>query len=1190
MSVNNTSPTISVPVSIPINPAFSLNDVSAVLSTGSTKPPLQSQVVYQPISKVSINPMPAPTNSTPMGVQDNSSVKQTASTAPVSTGSTPVAPKQVITRLPNQITQPQKTFGKHQLPVRSVPALVSVLPHVIPRSTSAVNTVSTALLDPGGGGGGFPAKGVALQPASLPAAKQKFQAQHVLMAPGLRTPAPIKYSQFQPTTFGSVSFQLPNQHQTTTTLAVKPLQTGNRVQQPLVVRSIVPQPQGRPSIPLTVATTQEAPRRPSSVLHQPTTTISISVAARPNSQQEPIQLINATSRVSVTSAAGGKSVYQVSIASTSGVSPISAAAPKLARKVVTPRPATIVANNIINRTAPTSSASSSIATSVTSFTYSAPQSRLASIASITTSAVAKVFPQPPSVSGISAHVRTTEINQPATLVRHTQPSTVTANQPSSSGSSVIASVGASSRTVSSVMQPMIYMPQAPGISLSFPYHTPTATSYTSIGHGIRPALNISAPNQSAPIRLGSNLLVMEAPRPGTAQSNITAFTQGQKILQTVPATQTGGSDQPRMLPPNMASGQVPTGIQHVPNMSPKPAILRRPIRSDTSITKKLNFSSEPRVHDRASPIKTEQRLHSANSSDGGPNAYGSAKRYPHETTYSVTSNIKPALAGQVKPTVTSNGLGHSLKLQNSNTNIPFVKTEPGSMQQGHVTNSSVDEQKIGMEQSIQNVPFSIKTETVSGQRFQPTTTYHLQGNKQGQDGISAPHQVIHQPVSKVRQLQQRVTVTATPKIIPANQLQHGVNSPALPNNMQIRQVNSNTAMHYRAGELHQTSIHSESKLKLSDSAPAGTLKRGYDKITTIPLPRDDRLRSNLEQQNSHFIQNSAHVNLSNSAHEPLMGLSPRKKPRKQTHVVAEELPENMQMIDDEMSTDDADECEDEQPPPTTVCNTQENSKTGTSKGQNHLLSDLSSKPVVTTAVKPTTEYTDEDGVRYVVVRERPPINLLNGHRTRAVNNHFTHYSDVKVKEKKITFQDQCFDLNRMKGWKVKHLAIQLDELRTLDANALERIERVKNGLLQHCQTVLSTDVSPCEIGCKSPAQIISLPTSVATTTPTQARSFPTTFSKTFSSDKIGENSPLTPLERRASRIREEILKTEEMAQANIQRCNVMQEQLSELKAIFVKVLDNRDLATKLVEAGRVCQKSSKTVGSNGVRSSKKKKS
>lgn len=69
-----------------------------------------------------------------------------------------------------------------------------------------------------------------------------------------------------------------------------------------------------------------------------------------------------------------------------------------------------------------------------------------------------------------------------------------------------------------------------------------------------------------------------------------------------------------------------------------------------------------------------------------------------------------------------------------------------------------------------------------------------------------------------------------------------------------------------------------------------------------------------------------------SGEEINSALSPRKKPRKQTHIVAEgkfhfflvcllefyfacvsELPDADHVVDDEMSTDDADECEDEVP-------------------------------------------------------------------------------------------------------------------------------------------------------------------------------------------------------------------------------------------------------------------------------------
>lgn len=48
---------------------------------------------------------------------------------------------------------------------------------------------------------------------------------------------------------------------------------------------------------------------------------------------------------------------------------------------------------------------------------------------------------------------------------------------------------------------------------------------------------------------------------------------------------------------------------------------------------------------------------------------------------------------------------------------------------------------------------------------------------------------------------------------------------------------------------------------------------------------------------------------------------------------------------------------------------------------------------------PPKEYIDEEGVRYVPARVRPPITLLRHYRNpwKAAYHHFQRYSDVRIK-------------------------------------------------------------------------------------------------------------------------------------------------------------------------------------------------
>ncbi|KAF5880166.1 histone deacetylase complex subunit, partial [Clarias magur] len=149
------------------------------------------------------------------------------------------------------------------------------------------------------------------------------------------------------------------------------------------------------------------------------------------------------------------------------------------------------------------------------------------------------------------------------------------------------------------------------------------------------------------------------------------------------------------------------------------------------------------------------------------------------------------------------------------------------------------------------------------------------------------------------------------------------------------------------------------------------------------------------------------------------GASPRKKPRKQQHVISTEETEMME-------TNSTDE---EKPPAKPVSQRPEKRKS------------------------PPKEYIDEEGVRYVPVRIRPPVTLLRHYRNpwKAAYHHFQRYTDVRVKEdKKGSLQDvanQKGVVCRAQGWKIHLCAAQLVQLTNLEHDVYSRLTSLQEGLV-----------------------------------------------------------------------------------------------------------------------------------------------
>ncbi|KAJ8270413.1 hypothetical protein GJAV_G00114260 [Gymnothorax javanicus] len=156
-----------------------------------------------------------------------------------------------------------------------------------------------------------------------------------------------------------------------------------------------------------------------------------------------------------------------------------------------------------------------------------------------------------------------------------------------------------------------------------------------------------------------------------------------------------------------------------------------------------------------------------------------------------------------------------------------------------------------------------------------------------------------------------------------------------------------------------------------------------------------------------------------TAGDAIPGASPRKKPRKQQHIISTEESEMMETN----STDEE---------------------------------KVTARPLNIRPEKrksPPKEYIDEEGVRYVPVRARPPVTLLRHYRNpwKAAYHHFQRYSDIRVKEeKKGTLQDvanQKGVVCRAQGWKIHLCAAQLLQLTSLEHDVYSRLATLQEGLI-----------------------------------------------------------------------------------------------------------------------------------------------
>ncbi|XP_039249903.2 uncharacterized protein LOC120327638 [Styela clava] len=664
------------------------------------------------------------------------------------------------------------------------------------------------------------------------------------------------------------------------------------------------------------------------------------------------------------------------------------------------------------------------------------------------------------------------------------------------------------------------------------------------------------------------------------------------------------------------------GGPSTPTMSPKPAILRRQRPDSSNVLKKLSFTSASNFPNqrrdfhtlpndrRSAPYHINRQKLTNNAGEmkdvpiivptaGNQNEKGETKPVLPNQVYGnkiIPSNgITPLKVNSIKThssqfsnNPAKEGANQSFSIHPLNIDLQVKMEPPGhsafhttSQQQQHTpvkSESNSASQKLHFQnqsmhtyaaespQISSNVPHRIVTQA-SGQHIKTNTIFTKPALYPGQPRSKAA-QVIKSTPSVVASS----TGTAPQPYLPTGPVNHNVNS----------------FIHQR---MRPDSNHPGERISAFDH-----VKKEHQSITEHPKTSVDNIITQLQNHTppNHLISAISPAKLWTNMNnvDQLTGLSPRKRPRKQTHIVSEDPPEVV--MEDEESTDDADECEDE--PMADITSAHDVSTTPSVKLPGHKPSALlhrqtktevqaskkvikeeshnksssyvkteASKSPTLSESKPLSEYTDRNGVRYVASRKRPSVAILNKAKphTRPISNHYLHYSDVRVKEKKTTVSDLGSDKKRLKGFKIARFAFQLDDMVGCEKDVYEKMQAVYNGLVEYKSSLVTDATFENNLASPSPGTPTSLSNSFRKATSTRS-SRSGSISGTTENRPV--NSPSTPLDRRSNKVKDEISNIEELAQANLQRCRVVSDQISEAKTMLLKCIDHRQLVSDILQS------------------------
>lgn len=205
--------------------------------------------------------------------------------------------------------------------------------------------------------------------------------------------------------------------------------------------------------------------------------------------------------------------------------------------------------------------------------------------------------------------------------------------------------------------------------------------------------------------------------------------------------------------------------------------------------------------------------------------------------------------------------------------------------------------------------------------------------------------------------------------------------------------------------------------------------------------------------------------------------SPRKKPRKQLLNANEELK-------DAVSSDDEEE---------------------------KLAVDSVKEEEEDTQSEYREEYVDDEGIRWTIEKCRPSVSLMNFYSIswKPRNNHFNRHTDIKPKEERRPTVNELANqrgaVQKASGWKLYHMAAQMEDLNDLEKTLLSKFSTIQSALSPRPQSKLN---------------VVSM--------------------------------------------EDELSMMHELTQANIQRCKLIMDQLEESKANMLKVLEHKQKISEII--------------------------
>ncbi|XP_022287844.1 uncharacterized protein LOC111100364 isoform X2 [Crassostrea virginica] len=157
------------------------------------------------------------------------------------------------------------------------------------------------------------------------------------------------------------------------------------------------------------------------------------------------------------------------------------------------------------------------------------------------------------------------------------------------------------------------------------------------------------------------------------------------------------------------------------------------------------------------------------------------------------------------------------------------------------------------------------------------------------------------------------------------------------------------------------------------------------------------------------------------------------------------------------------------------------------------------------------EYVDDEGIRWTIEKCRPNVNLMNFYNIswKSRNNHFNRHTDIKPKEERRPTVNELANQKgasqKASGWKLYHMAAQMEDLNDLEKTLLSKLSSIQSSLSPRPQGKLS---------------VVSM--------------------------------------------EDELSMMHELTQANIQRCRLIMDQLDESKANMLKVLDHKQKISEII--------------------------